>query len=445
MPLTVLHRLDADESGYSPVGSLDGLYSMVWTQRWQDYGEAQITAPPDCPARTGDLVTVLGRDMAAEIVGRTETEKAVELRCRDALAVLDRRVVYPMVSNDGLVSTFITKMLQTDGIVGDGTQTGDRALKPVRIGDLTAVTASARVQRTFQPMGEALLALGRTYGFDPVASLSGKHIVIGARAEGQTVRTWMNGGHLASFEEDEDIAQWKNVAYVAAQQDADGQRIVAPIGSGAGMGRRELHVDRRDLPMVGMDRTTFESVWGAITGGPVMNFTVRCEGESSPFAPADIRITGVVLVGSFGAYAEVASAVSQVNTDLIWAMLDDAATSFRSKSYAGFWNGAGWDVAMETQTFAVPLSVLDPAVFSIPETQWDDALESYGLEALADLQPETAFGASVEGLVPYQDYSLGDRVKVIKRIGEVREMRVAEIIESWDGRGYRASPTLASL
>lgn len=444
IPLAVIYRLDADESGYSPVGALDDAYSVVWTERWQDYGEAQIRAPPGCPAEVGDLVSMVGRSMSAEIVGRTETERGVELRCKDALSVLDRRIVYPMVSNDGLVSTFITKMLQTDGIVGDGTQTGDRALKPVRIGDLSAVTASARVQRTFQPMGEALLALGRTYGFDPVASLAGKHIAISARTNA-TSREWMLGGGLASFEEDEDVAQWKNVAYVAAQQDADGQRIVASIGSGAGMGRRELHVDRRDLPMVGMGRTTFESVWGPITSGTAMIIWVRCEGESQPFAPADMKIEGEVMAGGIVARAEVASAVSQVNTDLIWAMLDDATPYLRNKWYMGIWNGAGWDVAMETQTFAVPLSVLDPAVFSIPRSSWDNALESYGLEALADLQPETAFGASVEGLVPYVDYALGDTVRIIKRPGDWRTVRIAEIVESWDSQGYRATPNLANI
>ena len=212
IPLAVIYRLDADESGYSPVGALDDAYSVVWTERWQDYGEAQIKAPASCPAQVGDLITVVGRSMAAEIVGRTETQAGAELRCKDALSVLDRRIVYPMVKNDGLVSTFITKMLQNGDIVGDGTQTGDRALKPVRIGDLSAVTASAVLQRTYEPMGESILALGRTYGFDPVASLSGKHIVISARTNANA-REWMFGGGLAGYVEDYDESQSKNVAY----------------------------------------------------------------------------------------------------------------------------------------------------------------------------------------------------------------------------------------
>ena len=72
-------------------------------------------------------------------------------------------------------------------------------------------------------------------------------------------------------------------------------------------------------------------------------------------------------------------------------------------------------------------------------------LSAIGQEELADLQPETAFEATTEGLTPYVDYGLGDTVTVFKADGSRKDMRVVEVVESWDSQGYRATPGLASL
>ena len=46
---------------------------------------------------------------------------------------------------------------------------------------------------------------------------------------------------------------------------------------------------------------------------------------------------------------------------------------------------------------------------------------------------------------PYEDYNLGDTVRIIKRPGDWRTVRIAEIVESWDSQGYRATPNLANI
>lgn len=469
MPLILIHRLDSDESGYSPVGPLDDAYSVVWTERWQDYGEAQIRAPPGCPAEAGDLVSMVGRSMSAEIVGRTETEKGVELRCRDALSVLDRRIVYPMVKNDGLVSTFITKMLQNGDIVGDGTQTGDRALKPVRIGDLSAITASAVLQRTYEPMGESILALGRTYGFDPMASLSSKHIVISARVNSSS-REWMSGGGLAGYVEDYDESQSKNVAYVAGQNYGAGRvtSMVNPAGMAgwpAGMDRHEVYVDRRDIVTQG-PRPEIETLYGELEfdndpsdpgydpDDPFINAQLTVRGVQDFTDPiilgaefqADFR------AGSTHAWAEVIAEDGRNEWFLDWlvenfdgryipstGVYETEGYSYKAGSiwYWKFPGGIGGGDLLIPMDFVFANSpvIVDPySVFN-----------PIGEETLADAVPTQAFGASVEGMKPYEDYCLGDTVRIIKRPGDIRTMRVAEIVESWDSQGYRATPNLANI
>ena len=477
IPLAVIYRLDADESGYSPVGTLDDAYSVVWTERWQDYGEAQIRAPASCPAQVGDIITVVGRSMAAEVVGRTETQAGAELRCKDALSVLDRRIVYPMVKNDGSVSTFVGKLLANDDIVGDGSQPSwnDRALRPLRVGDLSAITASAVLQRSYGQLGETILELGRTYGFDPVASLSGKHIAISARSSA-TSREWMLGGGLAGYVEDTDVSNAKNVAYVAGQT-YDGARVTERIGSGEGMARRETSVDRRDVQTKEMSWEGAELLYGPIHWqdpnydpedptyfnedySGTLSFTVEGIGDiTEPRFEVRMRAgDGSGIEGGFVLDADWFWTTDQGTA--IFSQIEERYSRAPWQSFeimgpgiAYGTDGARWEIP--TQRWEHP----EHPPTDDPITVWDSDVSLYaqiyvdaygvlrpiGEEALANATPTQAFGASVEGMKPYEDYNLGDIVRIIKRPGDWRAMRVAEIVESWDSQGYRATPNLANI
>ena len=91
------------------------------------------------------------------------------------------------------------------------------------------------------------------------------------------------------------------------------------------------------------------------------------------------------------------------------------------------------------------MSVLDSCTYYMHPMTVGWVLAPIGNEALADLQPETAFEARTEGLAPYTDYNLGDTVTIVKEDGSTKAMRVVEVVETWDSQGYRATPGLASL
>ena len=439
--MLVWHRLNAAGTAYEAQGIIEDAHAVVWTERWQAYGEAQVDLPPTHDVRTDDLLTMPERDMAVEVVGRTETEKGVQLRCRDALSILDRRIVYPTVSNNGLVRTFVQKLMSP--YIGPTA----RGIRPLRLGDISAITASANVQRSYVHAGEALVELGATYGFDPTCALSGGLLVVGARTN-DVQRVWGMGRNLAGYAEDVDTGSFRNVAYVGVQEDAHGNRVVKPVGSVnvSNLKRREEFVDRRDLAVTGMDRDALETAYGAITRHVTATAYVRTEGSGPSAVVVDMSFETEVKMDDLDATAVIESLRQATNNDSVVAQMI-AAASTEYSSYTGTYSSTagGWQFTIGSTSILLPESVLGYASFALTDSSTTKVLNDVGKGALADLQPETAFEAVVEGLTPYVDYGLGDTVAVFKADGSRKDMRVVEVVESWDSQGYKATPGLASL
>lgn len=449
--MLVWHRLNSAGTAYETQGIVEDAYSVVWTERWQDYGEAQVDLPPTHDVRTGDLLTMPERDMVVEVTGRTETEKGVRLRCKDALSILDRRIVYPTVSNNGLISTFVTKLLTNGDIITAGgipvADADPRTLLPVRVGLLAGITGSANIQRSYGQVGETLLEIARAYGFNPYCRLDGSGLLnVWTRANSQT-RVWGIGRYLTGYTEDVDESGLRNVAYVGAQELSPGRRQVASTGDARSMDRREMFVDRRDLATQDMDRTSATTQWGEFTDYGTMSIHTVTRGDSAPYEVYDLEMSvsvysSVPMTMRISSMASVDAMASQVQ-----GIIAAADTSVRSKRYQGYWNDATsrWVVTIGSQTFAFTLSLLDYGDYAMNPQAATIVLAQVGRDELAQHQPETAFEATVEGLTPYVDYALGDAVAVFKADGSRKDMRVVEVVESWDSQGYKATPGLASL
>lgn len=323
--------------------AIDGIISAVWTQRWQGYGEAVIVLPPGSDVAVGDFLAFPARDMAVEVVRREETQKAVTLRCRDALAVLDRRVISPTVSNDGLISTFVTKMLTQDKVVRTEAITSTpRTLGPVYLGDLSAIQGSAAVQRSNRPMGQVLLELARAYGFD-VRMRTGLSdaqnrewsLYVDAVAPSGAERTWGLGRGLSSFRADDDVQGYRNVAVVGGQE-RDGARATAFAWSSASMptflDRREEFVDRRDVPIGDMDRASVVEQYGDLANCGALTATTVTSGASAPYSVEDVRMTVEMTAG--GVAVTASALLRDVLSASAWASCAaDCSTADVSKTY----------------------------------------------------------------------------------------------------------------
>lgn len=439
--MLVRHRLAQGGGSYGSPVVLESVTSAVWTERWQDYGEAQVSLGPGADVQVGDILTMAGRDMAVEVVAMTSTERGAELRCRDALSVLDRRIVYPTVANNGLVSTFVTRLISP--ILGPTT----RGIWPLRMGDISAITGSASIQRSYVHIGEVLLELAKTYGFDMVCRLTDGHLVLGARTNTAT-RTWTPWQGLAGYTEDIDVSDALTVAYVGAQEDAHGNRVVKAIGPSniSNLKRREEFVDRRDLAVKGMDLSALESSFGGITNYGTATVYVRTEGRGATTTVVDLSLEAKVRVDDLEATATIESMRQATNNDPVVAQMIETASP-SDTYYSGSYNSSsgGWVMHFGSTDIVLPESILGYAMFDLSDPSITDVLRDIGQEALADHQPETAFEARTEGLAPYTDYNLGDTVTIVKEDGSTRAMRVVEVVETWDSQGYRATPGLASL
>ena len=104
-----------------------------------------------------------------------------------------------------------------------------------------------------------------------------------------------------------------------------------------------------------------------------------------------------------------------------------------------------WRFWGENSSTVIPVDdFLDAAVFDVTDSAYDAVLQAIGVDGLKALEAERLVEVSTEGLEPYVDYDLGDTVEVRTSSGTMTG-RVAEIVESWDSRGYKATPTLEWL
>lgn len=438
--MLVWHRLNSAGTAYEVQGIIDDAYSVVWTERWQDYGEAEVVMAPDRGVALGDVLTMPGRDMAVEVTAVDRTEARLTVTGKDALSILDRRIVYPTVRNNGSVATFVQKMLANDRVVQAGS-VRPRTLRPFRVGDLSAITATAQLQRSYGQIGETLMELGRAYGFDPVATLQGGLVHVGARVGAGVRRYWSLGGGLAGFHVSDDTEGYNNVMYIGGQEYRGSRHVaLAPRqASTANLDRREGFLDRRDVQGWDLDRDGVKEQYGEPSvvseninltpvtedGATVSDFTMKAiigtpEGYNS--------IIGECLMSAVADPATLASACAQATP---------------TGHYDAYETGTDvWtaDIGSVTVTMAEG-DMLDAFTYNGHGVDYDTKLRGIGMDELAQRDMVRLVEATVEGLTPYVDYSLGDDVTMVIGPTDTREGMVREIVESWDESGYRATPT----
>lgn len=80
--------------------------------------------------------------------------------------------------------------------------------------------------------------------------------------------------------------------------------------------------------------------------------------------------------------------------------------------------------------------------------QYTNTLVQKGVEKLIELAPETAFEGEIDATVNYKyevDYSVGDICEIQNEYGMRDEVRVAEVVQTWEADGYTCIPTLESI
>lgn len=79
--------------------------------------------------------------------------------------------------------------------------------------------------------------------------------------------------------------------------------------------------------------------------------------------------------------------------------------------------------------------------------QYANTLVQKGVEKLVDLVPETAFEGEINSTTMFvyqQDFEVGDIVEICNEYGIDDQVRVTEVIQTWEADGYSCIPTLES-
>lgn len=190
-------------------------------------------------------------------------------------------------------------------------------------------------------MGEALLELGRAYGFDPRVTLTPEtthdqwHLTVGASAPSGVTRIWGLGTGLSGFRTDDDVQAYRNVAVVAGQE-RDGARETAFAWSTANepqsLNRREEFVDRRDVPIGGMDRASVVEQYGDLANCGALTATTVTSGASAPYSVEDVRMTVAMEAG--GVAVTASALLRDVLSASAWASCAaDCSTADVTKAY----------------------------------------------------------------------------------------------------------------
>lgn len=102
---------------------------------------------------------------------------------------------------------------------------------------------------------------------------------------------------------------------------------------------------------------------------------------------------------------------------------------------------------MSGSTATVPLSAIttDGAVCDWSPRTMILFLQGTAVEELERTRRVHAVEVTVEGLEYGTDYVLGEVVRVGLSTGETMDGVVTEVVESWDSRGYKATPGITRI
>lgn len=228
--------------------------SVVWTERWDSYGECRIVVPASEASKVaiGRVLTLEGRRMACEVVSLLIKDGLATAEGVDALGWLDRRIIDGTVRRDGYVEGFIKELV--DSVDYDSSPSSRRL--PVFMGPSAGIATTASLQRSWRKIGEVATELARQYGFGVTATLERVgtttyrlRIDCAERTDdGLTLSREI--GNLSSERILDDVKKEITQVYIGGGDYRGGGRAVVELFSiyRTGLDRREAFLDRRDIP-----------------------------------------------------------------------------------------------------------------------------------------------------------------------------------------------------
>lgn len=409
--------------------------SLIWARRYYNIGDCEVYLPATEKAlRTLQIGRyIMRRDdrmvcriRKVELQTDAETGNYLIITGKDAKDLLDQRIVWELVTNDGPVETFVRKLI-TDSMISP--TDSNRTLKKTNGNALLALDTAAGFleatseQVSYKNIGEKIRDYCQTYKWGYEIFLDSAQLKFrmyqGTDRSG-TVRFSANFDNLAATDYSDDMTNMGNVALIGGEGEGS-ERIMGMSGDALGIDRYEKFVDAKDL-----SRTI---TWAELT-----------------------RIYPTTAQGGEGRL------IHDVATDKMLYELNRVdilvynlmQLTWLQTNYPGgtFFTQNGQDYYRLTYVFIAEIqSGSSTPAANEPCTIYDLVYYTYlinrGAEKLAEFGEVIAFSGSINPDVTFiykTDYDLGDIVTISNELGVTAEARIVEVVEVEDENGYRVEP-----
>lgn len=410
---------------------IDSYKSMIWSSRYVELGDCELYLPasPELLSalsighylmRTND--SMICRIRKVELETDAENGDYLIVTGKDAKDLCDQRIIWDTMTCDGNLETFIRSIVTSTMITpSDTARTMEKSdgTALVTLGTAAGFTEVVTEQVTYKGVGEKIRDYCTQMGWGYKMVLDGTALSFvlykGTDRSASVVFSdeYENLDTTTYVEDDTDLA---NVALVGGEGEGS-ERTRSTSGYAEGVARYEIFVDAKDVTQ-----------------------TVSWKELSTLYPPTSS--------GGYGSITQESGNYVYKMSQLDVPVVDDAQLAELQTAYP-----SGTEVTVGgVDYYRIP----DIVVAELPEqtpTDTDNCtlrpilyemyLLNRGYEKLAEHGEKITFSGTIEPAVTFlykEDYFLGDIVTVQNSYGIEVAVRIVEVIEVDDEKGYSVQP-----
>ena len=247
---------------FKTIALIDNAASVIWSDRYYDTGDFEIYIPASQKNLSvlqeeyyvkrvdSDMVGIIEKiNLATDV----ENGDYLTVSGRDLKSILERRIIWSQSNLSGKVEMILRQLINENLI--NPTITA-RKIPGIKLGSIKGFTETADFQVTGDNLLEKVIELCKTAEIGWKVTINDEEQIVidfyrgTDRSYSQRINPYVvfspTFDNLLTTETQQDITTFKNIALVAGEGEGTARRTVA-IGTVAGMARRELYVDARDI------------------------------------------------------------------------------------------------------------------------------------------------------------------------------------------------------
>lgn len=413
------------------VDVIDTYKSCIWANRYSKLGDCEIYLPSTPKMLSvlveGNYLVRQNDDMVCrikkiELTTNAENGDYLIITGKDTKDLCDQRIVWDIMTCDGILETFIRQMV-TDTMISptDSARTmlKENASPLVALGSAAGFAEVLSEQVSYKNVGEKIREYCTKYGWGYKMVLNGSilnFLLYKGTDRSNTVFFSDDYENLDTTTYTEDATHLGNVALVGGEGEGS-ERSRNVSGNGEGTDRYEIFVDAKDIT-----RT--------ITWADLITLYPTTDSGGQGYIATE---------GSGHVYKLNHLNVTIVDSDQLAQLIADYPNGQQITI-------AGIDYYQITDATIASLPVQEPADsdnVTLMPVIYDTYLLARGYVRLAEYGKKVTFNGTIEPEITFEyknDYDLGDIVTVENRYGISKSVRIVEIVEVEDDNGYSVEP-----